>query len=243
MIINHLRFLWFRSKESDWILTRCEEAPDYPHDIEIAPQVFKTCPFVFCLFLFEFKIILYLIIHYALLYFHFQLLKLRLVRDRIFGQAERPSTNVEAPNTGLETSENLSRPQGRMRGAIDGTGGDIDGTGGVIDGTGGDIAGTGGDIDGTGGVRVAFSKTTKVSGRSDLREARACTIRWEKERKLDKHLLHTERRQCFRRRRKTWRAISCSLWMLGNIARQKSSIKYRKAPHSWVIRSIIHINP
>ena len=233
MIINHLRFLWFRSKESDWILTRCEEAPDYPHDIEIAPQVFKTCPFVFCLFLFEFKIILYLIIHYALLYFHFQLLKLRLVRDRIFGQAERPSTNVEAPNTGLETSENLSRPQGRMRGAIDGTGGDI--------------AGTGGDIDGTGGVRVAFSKTTKVSGRSDLREARACTIRWEKERKLDKHLLHTERRQCFRRRRKTWQAISCSLWMLGNIARQKSSISYRKALYSWVIQSmiqlIIHINP
>ena len=131
------------------------------------------------------------------MYFHFQLLKLRLVRDRIFGQAERPSTNAEAPNTGLETSENLSRPQGRMRGAIDGTGGDI--------------AGTGGDIDGTGGVRGAFSKTTKVSGRSDLREARACTIRWEKERKLDKHLLHTERRQCFRRRRKTWRAISCSL--------------------------------
>ena len=218
MIINHLRFLWFRSKESDWILTRCEEAPDYPHDIEIAPQVFKTCPFVFCLFLLEFKIILYLIIHYALLYFHFQLLKLRLVRDRIFGQAERPSTNVEAPNTGLETSENLSRPQGRMRGAIDGTGG---------------------DIDGTGGVRGAFSKTTKVSGRRDLREARACTIRWEKERKLDKHLLHTERRQCFRRRRKTWRAISCSLWMLGNIARQNSSISYRKAPHSWVIRSII----
>ena len=106
---------------------------------------------------------MYLIIHYALLYFHFQLLKLRLVRDRIFGQAERPSTNVEAPNTGLETSENLSRPQGRMRGAVDGTGGAIDGTG--------------GDIDGTGGVRGAFSKTTKVSGRSDLREARACTIR------------------------------------------------------------------
>ena len=163
-----------------------------------------------------------------LIFLPFQLLKLRLVRDRIFGHAKRPSiNNVGGANTGnMETSEKLSRPQGRMREAIDGTGG---------------------DIDGTGGVRGAFSKTTKVSGRSDLREARACTIRWEEERKLDKHLLHTERRQCFRRRRKTLRAISCSLWMLGNIARQKSSISYRKALYSWVIQSmiqlIIHINP
>ena len=122
-----------------------------------------------------------------LIFLPFQLLKLRLVRDRIFGHAKRPSiNNVGGANTGnMETSEKLSRPQGRMREAIDGTGGDR--------------------------ARGAFSKTTKVSGRSDLREARACTIRWEEERKLDKHLLLTERQQCFRRRHKTLRAISCSL--------------------------------
>lgn len=75
------------------------------------------------------------------------------MRDRIFGHAKRPSlNNVGGANTGnMETSEKLSRPQGRMREANDGTGGNR--------------------------VREAFSKTTKVSGRSDLREARACTIR------------------------------------------------------------------
>ena len=101
--------------------------------------------FLFCIFL---------------IFLPFQLLKLRLVRDRIFGHAKRPSiNNVGGANTGnMETSEKLSRPQGRMREAIDGTGGDR--------------------------ARGAFSKTTKVSGRSDLREARACTIRWRRKENL-----------------------------------------------------------
>ena len=94
-------------------MCRCEEAPDYPDDIKIAPQVFFTSDTVF-----------------QTLHCHFQLLNVRLVRERIFGHGEAPGNNLETPgntdrklggaaaNSFGATGNVLGAAGGRLRGAV-----------------------------------------------------------------------------------------------------------------------------
>ena len=94
------------------VLCRCEEAPDYPDDIKIAPQVF-----------------FYTWHSIQNLCCRFQLLNVRLVRERIFGHGEAPGTNLETADTDRKlggavvssfgaTGNVLGAAGGRLRGAV-----------------------------------------------------------------------------------------------------------------------------
>ena len=80
-------------------LSRCEEASDYPDEIQVATQVLTSLDRTRFTF-----------------FWHFQLLNVRFVRDRIFVREDEPGSRFGAPERGMK-----GQPGGKIRGAVGNT--------------------------------------------------------------------------------------------------------------------------